>query len=235
MRNNDKSVHHGHRKRLKKKFADLGGDAFDDHELLELLLFYSIPRSNTNEIAHRLMERFGSINRMAEASSDELKLVDGIGDNSVALLRLVLMLAKRYANEERREVKRLNSIEAIVDYANFHTMGAVKELVYAVYMDENLNVIDTNLIASGTVNEVRPMVRTVLELCILKRSTAVLIFHNHPNGGVEPSRDDILFTKLIERELKMIGSDLVEHIIVDGKDYFAVKNHIKNTNWCQSH
>lgn len=73
MRNNDKSVHHGHRKRLKKKFADLGGGAFDDHELLELLLFYSIPRSNTNEIAHRLMERFGSINRMAEASSDELK------------------------------------------------------------------------------------------------------------------------------------------------------------------
>lgn len=232
MIKDDKAVHTGHRKRLKKKFLDLGGDVFNEHELLELLLFYSIPRRNTNEIAHQLMERFGSINRMVEASPDELKLVSGVGDDSAALLKLVLMLAKRYANEDRKAVKRLNSIEAIVDYANYHTIGAVRELVYAVYMDENLNVIDTNLIASGTVNEVRPMIRTILELCILKRSTAVLIFHNHPNGGVEPSRDDILFTKLIERELKMIGADLVEHIIVDGKDYFALRNHIKNTNWC---
>ena len=232
MSTNDNTVHNGHRKRLKEKFSELGGAAFSDHELLELLLFYSIPRRNTNEIAHQLMERFGSINRMVEATEDELKLVCGIGDNSVVLLKLVLMLAKRYASEQRIDSKRLDSIEAIVDFANQHTMGAVKELVYAVYMDDNLSVIDCCLIASGTVNEVRPMMRTVLELCLLKRSTSVLIFHNHPNGGVEPSREDIHFTKLMERELKMIGSELLEHIIVDGKDYFALLQHIKNTNWC---
>lgn len=96
-----KHPHGGHRKRLKYRYLQSKEESFSDHELLELLLFYSIPRANTNEIAHSLIERFGSISNMVEAEVDELKLVHGIGNNSAILLKLMLSLAKRYADEDR--------------------------------------------------------------------------------------------------------------------------------------
>ena len=160
--------HLGHRKRLKRRYTNSNSNGFSDHELLKLLLFYGIPRKNTNEIAHSLIESFGSINGVAEASIDELKLIDGIGDDCAILINLVMSLAKRYSEKHYKESKRLGSIGDLVAYAEKHTFGAVKELVYGAFLDENLNVLGTNLIASGTINEVRPMLRTIIELCIIK-------------------------------------------------------------------
>ena len=222
---NSKNVHTEHRRRLTKRYIDSEGAGFSKHELLELLLFYGRDRVNTNEIAHQLLERFGSINRMTEASVDELKLVKGIGDNSAALIKLVLSLAKEYAFENKSLPSRIDHISKAVEYANQHTMGAVKELVYAIFMDDNFNVIDTKIIASGTVNEAKPMMRTVFEYTILKKASNIIMFHNHPYGGVDPSSADIEFTFLLEKELSTIGAKLIEHIIVDGRDYFPI---IKN-------
>ncbi|MBO5715797.1 MAG: RadC family protein [Clostridia bacterium] len=219
--------HTEHRKRVRERYLNSCAKGFSEHELLEMLLFYSIPRANTNEMAHALIERFGSINGVMEASIDELKLVRGIGDKSAILINLTMMLAKEYAETRFKESRRIVTIEDLVDYANIHTFGALNELVCGVFMDDNLNVISTNVIASGTINETRPMLRTVMELCVLKRATALAIFHNHPNGGVEPSTEDIDFTILLERELKIIGVTLTEHVIVDGKDYTAILKLIK--------
>ncbi len=104
-----------------------------------------------------------------------------------------------------------------VEYANQHTIGAIKELVFAIFMDENFNIIDTNLVASGTINEARPTLRNVLELCVLKRATRMILFHNHPSGDCEPSVEDIDMTIMLKRELEIIGVTLVEHLIVDGR------------------
>lgn len=219
--------HTGHRKRVVERYFDSCARGFSDHELLELLLFYSIPRSNTNEIAHSLIERFGSLRGVMDASVDELKLVRGIGDKSALLINLTLMLAKKYVEGGLSEYKRIISINDLVEYANIHTFGAVNELVCAVFMDDNCKIISCNVIATGTVNEARPILRNILEMCVLKRASAVAIFHNHPNGGVEPSTEDIDFTILLERELKIIGASLLEHVIVDGEDYTAVLKLIK--------
>lgn len=223
-------IHRGHRKRTKQRFLASSGADFCEHEILELLLFYGIPRRNTNEIAHRLQERFGTINRMAEASIDELKLVEGIGDNSAILLKLVLSLAKSYAREMKKESKRLTSVALAVSHARSVTMGATKEVLYAVFMDNSLNVIDTSLIAVGAIDEVSPLIRTVIELCVLKRATAVMLVHNHPNGGVEASVADVDFTSLLERELHIIGVHLVEHLIVDQKSYNPILKGIRRVS-----
>lgn len=219
--------HSGHRARLRKRYLNSNAKGFSEHELLELLLFYSIPRANTNEIAHSLIERFGSVRGVMDASVDELKLVGGIGEKSAILINLTMMLAKEYTKTNFKVKQRIESLSDLVDYANVHTLGAVNELVCAVFLDDNLNIIASNVIAMGTVNEVRPLLRTVIELCVLKRATAVAIFHNHPNGGVEPSTEDIDFTILLERELKIIGVSLIEHVIVDGNDYIAILKMIK--------
>lgn len=220
--------HAGHRVRFRKRYLDSAGEGFSDHELIELLLFYAIPRGNTNGIAHDLIERFSTVNAIAEASIDELKLVDGIGDNSAILIKLVMSLAKKYAESYYKETKRIESLQELVSYANHHTMGAVKELVYGVFMDDNLNVLGTNIIASGTINEVKPMLRTIFELCLLKRATSFALFHNHPNGGVEASAADVEFTLLLERELKIIGVTLLEHVIVDGISYTPILKSIND-------
>lgn len=216
-----KNPHSGHRQRLKSRYIETQGQSFNVHELLELLLFYSIPRANTNEIAHSLVERFGSISNMTEADIDELKLVHGIGNESAILLKLVLSLAKEYAQEQGKSPNRLDCISKAVEYANQHTIGAIKELVFAIFMDENFNIIDTNLVASGTINEARPILRNVLELCVLKRATTMILFHNHPSGDCEPSVEDVDMTIMLKRELEIIGVTLVEHLIVDGRGGYS--------------
>lgn len=224
------SMHAGHRGRMKEKYMRNEDSSFNDHEILELLLFYSVPRGDTNEIAHRLVDRFGSIDRMTEASFDELKLVDGIGDNSAILLKLVLSLAKRYSGTSKNTAQRIDDIGKMVMLARQYTVGAIKELVYATYFDSSMRMIDTCLVACGTVNEVKPMMRAILELCILKRASSVLVFHNHPSSGIEPSRSDIEFTRLLERELEMIGAELAEHIIIDPVNYFAIRAYLSGSD-----
>lgn len=226
--------HKGHRHRLKRKYKESLGENFDIHELVELLLFYSIPRKNTNEIAHRLIERFGTLERMAEAPIDELKLVDGVGDNTAILLKIILPLAKKYAEEKKEAPKRLDTIGKAVECANIYAFGAIKEMVYAVTMDNSLNVIDANVVAVGAIDEVRPIIRTVIEICLMKRATAVMLFHNHLRGGVEASSADIDFTSLLERELDIIGVHLVEHIITDGRSYNPILKNIRSVEGIRS-
>ncbi len=228
---NASNIHSGHRKRIKKRYREEGGEGFNDHELLELLLFYSIPRKNTNEVAHELYERFGSISRIASADMNELKLVDGVGDNTTVLLNLVMSFAKRIASEGKVESKRLDTLKKLVEYANSFVFGATGEHVYLILMDSSLRIIDTRLIASGAVDEARPIIKKVLEFAILKRASAVALAHNHPNGGVEASSADVEFTTLLNRELDVVGIRFVEHVIVDGKSYNPIVAHINGEDY----
>ena len=224
-----RGLHNGHRKRVKQRYIQEGGEGFCDHELIELLLFYCLPRKNTNSIAHELYERFGSVSGVANAGIDQLKLVDGIGDNAAVLVDLVMSFAKRIAAEQRAGKKRLNTLKKLVKYIDSVTFGARCEQVHLVMMDSTLRVIDTKLIAIGSIDEVKPTIKRVLELAILKRASAIALAHNHPNGGIEASSKDVEFTTLLKRELDIIGVRLVEHIIVDGDYYNAIMNEISGS------
>lgn len=219
--------HAEHRQRHKKRFLDTAGEGFSDHELIELLLFYAIPRKNTNGIAHELCERFGTIEKIADASIDELKLVKGIGNNSAILIKLIFSMAKRYVDEKFQDAKRIDTLEKAVDYGRNRVFGSIKEVVYATFTDNSLNVIDTCLVSIGSLDETKPLIRNIIELSIIKRASAVILFHNHPKGGVEASEADKNFTTLLERELDMIGTSLVEHIIVDNSGFNTVLKNIR--------
>ena len=230
-----RELHRQHRKRHKERFLELCGADFQTHELVELLLFYAIPRKNTNSIAHELCERFGTIEKMAEASIDELKLVHGIGDNSAILIKLILSFAQKYIDEKNKEPKRIETLEKAVAYGKNITFGAIKEVVYATFTDNSLNVIDTSLVAIGTIDEAKPLIRNIIELCILKRASALVLFHNHPHGGTEASEADINFTSLLERELDLIGINLVEHIVIDNSEFNTILRDIRAVRGIESH
>ena len=180
-------------------------------------------------MSHQLVERFGSIGNIARASIDELKLVDGIGNESAILINLVMKLARRCASEERRVHKRLNTLKKLVAYADSYFFGATDEQVFLVMMDNTLRVMETRLICIGSVDEAKPLIRGIIELIVLKRATAVALTHNHPNGGVEASRADVEFTLLFLRELELIGVRFIDHIIVDGLNYTAVLEELEQS------
>jgi len=127
MRQSDISHHAGHRKRTKRRYIEACGNGFNNHELMELLLFCGIRRKNTNEIAHSLIERFGSVSGVAEASMEELMLVDGIGEDCAILINLVLSLAKSYAEEQHKLIKRITDKNDLVEYGNMLTFGVNKQ------------------------------------------------------------------------------------------------------------
>ena len=221
--------HSGHRSRIRVRFIKSGSDSFADHELLELLLFYALPRQNTNNIAHSLLERFGSINAIASASVDELLLVDGIGESAAVLIKLVMSLAKRYAFEELDSCKKFNTLEKVEEYAKTLFIGSTEELVYIMLLDNSFSLLDCSCVAFGSINEVRPIIRTIIERAIIKKASSVILLHNHPNGIAKPSENDFEFSHLVERELNIVGINLVEHIIVAGKSCFPIiKNFHKN-------
>lgn len=222
------SLHKGHRRRLKQRFLLSDGEGFNEHELLELLLFYAVPRRNTNDTAHRLIERFGSVNKMAEASLDELRHVDGVGNDSAIIVKTILLLAKAYAKQEKRPFKRISNVEDAAEAANSFIMGAIKEVAFCIFVDNYDNLIDISAVAIGSINEVKPIIRNVIELSILKRATSVYFVHNHPDGCLIPSQSDMEFTTLLKREMEIIGIRLEDHLIVDGRSYRSVNEHIRD-------
>lgn len=230
-----RELHHEHRKRHKARFLETNGEGFSNHELIELLLFYAIPRQNTNGIAHDLCERFGTIDKIAEASVDELKQVRGIGDNSATLIKLMLTMSQKYAEEKAKEPKQIDTLRKAVDYGRNRIFGSVKEVVYATLTDNQLNVIDTTLVSVGTLDEAKPIIRKIIELCIIKRANAVILFHNHPRGGVEASVADINFTSILERELDVLGINLVEHIVVDNASFNPILKNIRTVKDIGTH
>ncbi len=220
--NNEINLHEGHRQRLKERYLITEGKGFSDHELLELLLFYSIKRQNTNEIAHALVEKFGSLSNMIESSIDDLKQVKGIGNESAILLKSVFSIVQKYAEGQHVEMKILNNINDVVKYANLLTLGAINEQLYGIFLDDDFGVIDTVLLGKGSLNRVRPILRIIIEQALLKRATQVILFHNHPLGELTPSYDDIDFTKTIERELEIMDIRLIDHVIINGSDDYSV-------------
>ena len=137
----DATIHKGHRSRLKQRFLEEGLDSFTDIQALELLLFYGVPRQDTNPIAHRLLDRFGSLSQVLEASPEELRRVEGVGENAAALLTLVTQFARFYQVDCAQRVKCLTTLEACGEYLTPYFFGRNKETVFLLCLDAKCKVL----------------------------------------------------------------------------------------------
>lgn len=216
------NLHTGHRQRLKEKFlkAIEQGNAEDvllDHEFLELLLFFSIPRSDTNEIAHKLINEFGSIGTIFDAEISSLLEIDGFGEKSALLFKVVTTAAKRYINDIN-DIKsaRLTPLN-INKYIKNLFYGHTNEIAYILFLDSECVVRKIKRLSSGTVNATPFYPRDVIKMVVNERYPYIILAHNHPNGNAMPSASDMQMTKMIDMALSFIEVRLVDHVIVSGE------------------
>lgn len=215
------NVHEGHRQRLKRRFIEEGLDGFEDHQVLELLLFFSIPRKDTNEIAHKLISTFGSISNVFESHPKELQKVGGVGENSAILISLISQIARRYLADKAKKTFQLRNVEVAAEYIKSLFVGRKNEVFYVICLDTQLNVIHSAALFEGTVKEAVVYPRKVVECVLRYNASSVILAHNHPGGSIKPSMDDIKTTQKIVNALSTIGVSVNDHFIVTGDKYFS--------------
>ncbi len=206
--------HDGHRARLRARFRESGLTGFATHEILELLLTYCIPRVNVNETAHALLDRFGSLSDVLDASPEELCTVLGVGPEAATFLRLVPEIYRACELERSEPDAPLDTIQKLERYFRALYVGVANERVYLLLLNNSLRAIDCVMLGEGTVNSAPVTVRRLVELAFHHRASCVVLAHNHPHGIAVPSGDDITVTENLLRTLDTMSIPLLEHFIV---------------------
>lgn len=214
-------MHENHRDRLRERFLSEGLDSFDSHQALELLLFYAVPRHDTNELAHRLIQQFGSVSSVLDADPAELEQFEGLGRRSAVLLAMMKPLWRLYRRESARIGPAMDNFKAASDFAADLFTGRTNEAFYVLCLDPGCKLIRAALLCEGTVNEVSVHPRTVMETVLRNNASQIILMHNHPNGMLDPSSDDVAYTRRLAVACLSIGIDIVDHIIVSGDETYS--------------
>ena len=185
------ATHDGHRKRMRERFRISGLEGFSEHEVLELILFYGRARGNVNDTAHALMDVFGSLPRVLEASPEQLMLIDGIGEESATLLSLILPLFRRYSDEVNQVRSKLDGRQVTLDYCRTMMAGYRREQFYVICLTADGSIICNRKVTEGTLSAVTAYPRLVLEAALNSNAHSVVLCHNHPGGVALPSEDDV--------------------------------------------
>ena len=214
-------LHDGHRQRKRQQFLSHGPESMADHELLELALFYAIPRRDTNETAHRLLDQFGSLDRVLSAPEQELEKVEGVGQGAAVLLRLMGSIGDR-ARRPGREEKIVASVDQAGAYFLRLLDGQRTEQLYQLCVDAKGKVLSCRMLSQGQSDMTVLSLRQVVENALLSGASGVFLGHNHPSGVAVPSSSDEAATRQVAEALRTIGVRLVDHIVVADRDFVSM-------------
>ena len=216
-------LHDGHRKRLRERYRKEGLEHFEDHNCLELLLFYSIPQRDTNPIAHNLLSHFGSLTNVFSASVEELCKVEGITENSAVLIS---MIPKLMSKVDRTEFKQesMNSAKILCDYCKTLFYGETEERLKILCLDSKLRVVACEEVAKGTSGRIDFNIRSIIEIAFKHKTDVLVMTHNHPRTNSLPSNADLSATNRVKATLEGIGIKLLDHIIVGEKEVTSLKD-----------
>ena len=209
---NPKEIHKHHRQRMKESYLKAGFESFSDIEKLEFILYFAISQKDTNPIAHALLDEFGRFDKVLEAPVEKLKTVDGIGEHSALLIHLFLDVFASYGKNKCETF--ISSTSTAKQYAANLFCGKSVEEFYIICLDKSNRVLQTKLINKGTVSEVEIKIREITSTVLNSQCERVILAHNHPNGSVMPSDEDISFTSKIMLVLFPNDVDVIDHIIV---------------------
>ncbi len=216
------SIHAGHRKRVREEFLARGLNGMADHRVMELLLFYAIPQGDVNPLAHALVERFGGLAGVFNATYEQLLEVKGVGANTAALLRLVPAVAARYM-EQTSDV----SGQVLTNW-DFEQLllplffGARNEMAYLVCMDAKRKLIACRMLGEGILDQVGVAKRKVVEAALACNASRVALAHNHVSGVAMFSSADVRTTLELRDLLRQVHVELVDHFVVAANEMISM-------------
>lgn len=212
----------GHRQNVKKRFRKEGLDNFAEHHVLELLLFYCIPRKDTKDLAKLLLKQFGSLVQVLEATPEELQKVPGVGENVATFLKLIPAVSRYYFDQRKEKYEPLDSTVKIGAYLKTHFIGRRNETVFLLCMDAKGKALCCREIGEGSINSAAVPVRRIVETALGVGASVAVLAHNHPSGLALPSAEDIATTRRIAKALNAVEIVLADHIIVADDDFVSL-------------
>ena len=220
----EKHPHQGHRRRLRETYLRAGLENLSDVNRLELLLFYALPRQDTNPLAHALLQDFGSLSAVLDASVERLMEVEGVGPNTAALIRLVseLNACAEQEKAQNRSQGILDTTSKCAEYLLPCFFGLSAEVVYLLCLDARCKLLACRKLGEGSVNAADVSVRKIVETALHHNAASVVLAHNHPAGLCRPSDEDENTTLRVWRALHAVNIQLVDHIVVSGTEYFSM-------------
>jgi DNA repair protein RadC len=213
------NLHAGHRNRLRTRFLHQGLSGFEQHNMLELLLFYAIPRRDVNELAHELLHRYGSLSGVLDADPDELMRSSGLTENTVALLKLIPALAREYLLDRGSRVSALDSFDKLGAYFCDYFTGLKRESSVVLPIAANGMPCKPVVIAEGSPDSCELDMRKLAECVIRAEATSFVLAHNHPGGDADPSDADLVTTRVVRDTFARLGIPLREHFIIAGRNF----------------
>jgi DNA repair protein RadC len=204
---------------MKERYLQEGLDAFADHEIIELLLFYCIPQRDTNALAHRMIKEFGTFHDLVEADPRDIARRCKVSLNTALLISLAAPLSRRYLKQKWGSRPLINSSSKAGDYAIALFAGRVYECFFVICLDSQNHVNHAALVHEGTINEAPVYPRIIVETALRHKANSIILAHNHPGGSLRASNADIEVTRKICQAMKPISIQVVDHIIVAGDRY----------------
>lgn len=224
--NKKENLHDGHRQRLRERLVSENIDNFEPHEVLQYLLFHVIPRKDTNEIGHKLINRFGSLSGVLEAHPKELQKVDGVTEVASIFLSSIPQVSRYYFSDKWKPKTVINNTAKAAEIMIDYLAGYTNEVFCVIFLDNQSRLIHKEIVYEGTINEAPVYPRIIVEATLRHKANFVILGHNHPGGSTRISKSDVEATRVIKSALNPIGVKILDHIVVAGSLYSSfVENH----------
>lgn len=218
-------MHSGHRERMKQRFRETELNGFDDVNVLELLLFYALPRQDTNPLAHKLIKRFGSFQDVIDASYDELMSVPGVGQNVATFLKIIPAVCKRYTRTKQKRKMAYTSYADLENYIVPLFSFDSEETLFMICMDAGNRITYCEPLNKGQADSVYVEPRDVVRIAMNEKACRVVLAHNHPSGVAMPSTSDIALTASLKDALGLFNIELLDHFIVAEETCTSMRKH----------
>ena len=217
--------HKNHRKRMRERYRKNGAESLEPHEFVELVLYYGLPRINTNNIAHELVSKFKNLAGILEADENALKEVRGISNNSALFFKILADAVKLY-NLDKARNNGGNSKAYYEDYLVRYYKTETLEKVLLITLNAKMGVISEDIICVGSVNSTKVDMNKMLKITLNANASGVILAHNHPSGIAYPSPDDIETTKRIMLVFNEVNVNFIDHYVIAGNQIASVREKI---------
>ncbi|MBO7217605.1 MAG: DNA repair protein RadC [Clostridia bacterium] len=219
----ENNIHKGHRDRLRSEFLSYSDSSkMPEHKLLEMLLFYGIPQRDTNEIAHSLIQKFGTFHGVFDADVTEIKNVKGMTANAATLVKLILPIARAYVSSRYDDELVLKNTRDIGTFLLKKYFAQSVEKCSLICLNHSGKILSFDFISEGNVDSTAFSIRTIVERAVSVGATDIVLAHNHPGGVPLPSKEDIAITAAVANALKVLDIKFVDHIIIADDDYISL-------------